>query len=97
MNDLPTLTPTIVNILEYLLQDHPTPHHNWQIANDLQMSGGTTHNALNRLHTAGLVIREWEDDQAMEERRGVRRRYYRLAPDAVDRARNILKAVKADR
>lgn len=77
MESLGRVTPATALVLESLLSDATV----WglQIVKDTAKKPGTVYPILERLEAAGWVTGEWE---TTEERKGPRRRYYRLLADA---------------
>jgi PadR family transcriptional regulator PadR len=59
------------------------------------LPSGTVQPILARLERCGWATSRWEDVEPAKEGRA-RRRYYRLAPDAVEQARYALAAVGVD-
>lgn len=87
MNNLGRITPATALVLEALLSAESV----WglQIVKDTGKKPGTVYPILERLEAAGWVRGEWD---ATEERKGPRRRYYRLLTDARPMAQEYLRA-----
>ncbi|PRB45041.1 PadR family transcriptional regulator [Arthrobacter sp. MYb23] len=96
MENLRRVTPATALVLEVLLSAESV----WglQIVKDTGKKPGTVYPILERLEAAGWVQGEWE---TAEERKGPRRRYYRLLAEArplagefvrTQRSRNALDA-----
>lgn len=90
MDNLGRVTPATALVLEALLSAERV----WglQIVKDAGKKPGTIYPILDRLETAGWVAGEWDTDEA---RKGPRRRYYRLVPDARPLALAYVKTQRA--
>lgn len=62
--------------------------HGWQIAKSTGRSGPTVYGVLDRLVDSGWIIGRWERENPEPNR--PRRRLYRLNPDSVAAARQLL-------
>ncbi|GAA3271787.1 PadR family transcriptional regulator [Paenarthrobacter aurescens] len=90
MKNLGRVTPATALVLESLLSADSV----WglQIVKDTGKKPGTVYPILERLEAAGWVQGEWETS---EERKGPRRRYYRLLADARPLARDFVRAQRS--
>ncbi|YCK83934.1 PadR family transcriptional regulator [Arthrobacter sp. D3-18] len=90
MENLGRITPATALVLEALLSAESV----WglQIVKDTGKKPGTVYPILERLEAAGWVQGEWETS---EERKGPRRRYYRLLADARPLAQEFVRAQKS--
>ncbi|WP_426985754.1 PadR family transcriptional regulator [Pseudarthrobacter sp. Y6] len=86
MENLGRVTPATALVLEALLAAESV----WglQIVKDVGKKPGTVYPILDRLEAAGWVQGEWD---STEERRGPRRRYYRLVAEARPLANEYVK------
>lgn len=77
MENLGRITPATALVLEVLLSAESV----WglQIVKDVGKKPGTVYPILDRLESAGWIVGEWD---TTEDRKGPRRRYYRLVSDA---------------
>ena len=87
MDTLGRVTPATALVLESLLS--ATTVWGLQIVKDTAKKPGTVYPILERLEAAGWVRGEWE---TTEERKGPRRRYYRLLSEARPLAQEYVKA-----
>ncbi|MGF4042362.1 PadR family transcriptional regulator [Paenarthrobacter nitroguajacolicus] len=90
MENLGRITPATALVLEALLSAESV----WglQIVKDTGKKPGTVYPILERLEAAGWVQGEWETSL---ERKGPRRRYYRLLADARPPAQEFVGAQKS--
>lgn len=90
MENLGRVTPATALVLDALLSAESV----WglQIVKDTGKKPGTVYPILERLEAAGWVQGEWE---TTEERKGPRRRYYRLLADARPLAQNFVRTQKS--
>lgn len=90
MDNLGRVTPATALVLEVLLSVEKV----WglQIIKDVGKKPGTVYPILDRLEAAGWVQGEWD---STEERKGPRRRYYRLVTEARPLANEYVKAQRA--
>ncbi|NWL31474.1 PadR family transcriptional regulator [Paenarthrobacter nitroguajacolicus] len=90
MENLGRITPATALVLEALLSAESV----WglQIVKDTGKKPGTVYPILERLEAAGWVQGEWETSL---ERKGPRRRYYRLLADARPLAQEFVRAQKS--
>ena len=77
MDNLGRVTPATALVLESFL----AAERIWglQIVKDSGKKPGTIYPILDKLESAGWIIGEWDTDEA---RKGPRRRYYKLVPEA---------------
>ncbi len=87
MDSLGRVTPATALVLESLLS--ATKVWGLQIVKDTAKKPGTVYPILERLEAAGWVKGEWE---TTEERKGPRRRYYRLVSEARPLAQEYVRA-----
>jgi DNA-binding PadR family transcriptional regulator len=88
MSDGPVrVTKPLLAVLEALLSADDYEAHGWAIMKATGRSGPTIYKILERLAEAKWVTFRWEDE--VEPGRP-RRRYYRLTPNGVARARAII-------
>lgn len=87
MENLGRITPATALVLEALLSAEKV----WglQIVKDVGKKPGTVYPILDRLEAAGWVQGEWD---TTEDRKGPRRRYYRLTADARPLALDYVRA-----
>jgi PadR family transcriptional regulator, regulatory protein PadR len=90
MENMGRVTPATALVLEALLAAESV----WglQIVKDVGKKPGTVYPILDRLESAGWVQGEWDSS---EERKGPRRRYYRLLAEARPLARTYVAAHQA--
>lgn len=90
MENLGRVTPATALVLEALLSAESV----WglQIVKDTDKKPGTVYPILERLEAAGWIQGEWE---VTEERKGPRRRYYRLLAEARPLAQEFVRAQKS--
>lgn len=90
MENLGRVTPATALVLEVLLSVDSV----WglQVVKDVGKKPGTVYPILDRLEAAGWVQGEWD---STEERKGPRRRYYRLMAEARPLAREYVKVQRA--
>ncbi|WP_350309844.1 helix-turn-helix transcriptional regulator [Arthrobacter sp. fls2-241-R2A-172] len=90
MENLGRVTPATALVLDALLSAESV----WglQIVKDTGKKPGTVYPILERLEAAGWVQGEWE---TTEERKGPRRRYYRLLADARPLAQSFVRTQKS--
>lgn len=90
MENLGRLTSATALVLEVLLSVDSV----WglQVVKDVGKKPGTVYPILDRLEAAGWVQGEWD---STEERKGPRRRYYRLVAEARPLAREYVKVQRA--
>ncbi|KQQ89723.1 PadR family transcriptional regulator [Arthrobacter sp. Leaf137] len=90
MENLGRVTPATTLVLEALLSAESV----WglQIVKDVGKKPGTVYPILDKLEAAGWVRGEWD---ASEERKGPRRRYYRLLAEARPLAQEYVATQKA--
>lgn len=81
-------------ILRAMLDAADNEHYGLALMRTTGLKSGSLYPALNRLEKTGLVARRWEDiDPSVEGR--PRRRLYRLTPDGVIQARQVLNQTAA--
>ncbi|MFF2519516.1 PadR family transcriptional regulator [Streptomyces sp. NPDC058086] len=90
------MTPQTQAVLRALLVDPAEELYGLQICSAAELPSGTIHPILARLGSAGWLESRWEDADPSEQGRP-RRRYYRLNPDGVERARSALAVASAKR
>ncbi|RLV51265.1 PadR family transcriptional regulator [Nocardioides mangrovicus] len=73
-------------VLEAMLAEPEREHFGRRIGEAAGLPSGTVHPILARLERAGWLTSRWEDVDPTAEGRP-RRRYYRLTPDGLGRAR----------
>ena len=90
MENMGRVTPATALVLEALLAAESV----WglQIVKDVDRKPGTVYPILDRLESAGWVQGEWDSS---EERKGPRRRYYRLLAEARPLAQTYVAAHQA--
>jgi DNA-binding PadR family transcriptional regulator len=90
MENLGRITPSTALVLEALLSAERV----WglQIVKDVGKKPGTIYPILDRLESAGWVIGEWD---TAEDRKGPRRRYYRLISEARPLAQDYVNVQRA--
>lgn len=90
MENLGRVTPATALVLEALLSAESV----WglQIVKDVDKKPGTVYPILDRLESAGWVQGEWD---STEDRKGPRRRYYRLVAKARPLAKEYVKTQRA--
>ncbi|KSU76055.1 Transcriptional regulator PadR-like family protein [Pseudarthrobacter enclensis] len=90
MENLGRITPATAMVLEVLLSVDSV----WglQVVKDVGKKPGTVYPILDRLEAAGWVQGEWD---STEERKGPRRRYYRLVAEARPLASEYVKVQQA--
>lgn len=90
MENLGRITPATALVLDVLLSAESV----WglQIVKDVGKKPGTVYPILDRLESAGWIVGEWD---TTEDRKGPRRRYYRLVSDARPLAQDYVKAQRA--
>jgi DNA-binding PadR family transcriptional regulator len=76
-------------VLRALLEQPAREMYGVEISTAAGLRSGTIHPLLARWEQAGVLVSRWEQIQPQEEGRP-RRRYYRIAPDAVELVRNAL-------
>jgi len=82
------VTQPTLDVLEALLNAGGSELHGWVIIKETGRAGPTVYRVLERLREAGLVECRWED--LVVEANRPRRRFYRLTPNGVERARALL-------
>jgi PadR family transcriptional regulator, regulatory protein PadR len=85
------LTTAVAKVLAALLEDPTVERYGLDLMRATGQPSGTLYPILMRLQRAGWVVAEWEDVDPAAGRPA--RRYYRLTPDAVVRARTELAAL----
>lgn len=90
MKNLGRVTPATALVLEALLSAERV----WglQIVKDVDKKPGTVYPILDRLESAGWVLGEWD---TTEDRKGPRRRYYRLVAEARPVAQDYVNAQRS--
>jgi PadR family transcriptional regulator, regulatory protein PadR len=89
VRDLPRMTLTAQLVLRALLEQPTKEMYGVEICAAAGLRSGTIHPILARWELAGVLESRWEEVEPREEGRP-RRRYYRIAPDAVEFVRNAL-------
>jgi PadR family transcriptional regulator, regulatory protein PadR len=91
MQERPNLRMTMQTqlVLRALLEDPLHETYGLEICSASGLPSGTIHPILARLETAGWLESRWEEVEPSEAGRP-RRRYYRLSPDGIERARDAL-------
>lgn len=91
MEPLTRKTPATASVLEILMN---TPDAVWglQVVKETGLKTGTIYPILERLEAAGWVQAQWDTDT---ERKGPRRRYFRLSAEAAPLARQYVEAQRA--
>jgi len=87
MGSLSRITPATLDVLEVLLDDK-AEHYGLAIAKQAGLATGSTFPILARLERIGWATSYWEETDAAS--RGPRRRFYRLTPDGMARARALV-------
>lgn len=85
------MTVPLLDVLEVFIQaftDDEGELHGWQIVKSTGRSGPTVYGVLDRLVDAGWISGRWEEENPQPNR--PRRRLYRLTPDGVASARQLL-------
>ena len=85
------VTVPLLDVLEVFIQaftDDEGELHGWQIVKSTGRSGPTVYGVLDRLVDAGWISGRWEEENPQPNR--PRRRLYRLTPDGVASARQLL-------
>jgi PadR family transcriptional regulator PadR len=88
MRRLSRITPAVLDVLAVLVRS-PEDLHGFALAKFAGRPTGSVYVILNRLEEAGMVASYWEPVNAQNEGRP-RRRFYRLNPDGLGAAREIL-------
>ncbi len=91
MYDLTRATPATADVLGVLL-GAGEPVWGLLIAKQAVRPTGSVYPILARLESAGWVVSEWEED---DERRGARRRLYRLTAEGADAATAMVSKLRA--
>jgi len=86
---LPRMTLPAQLVLRALLERPAQEMYGLEISWATGLRSGTIHPILARWEHAGVLVSRWEQIQPNEEGRP-RRRYYRIAPEAVELAQNAL-------
>lgn len=81
------VTDATLDVLEVLLR-RDDELYGWKIAQEIGRATGSVFPILARLEQAGWAVSEWETSE--QSARGSRRRFYRLSPDGMARARAVL-------
>jgi PadR family transcriptional regulator PadR len=81
------ITAPLLDVLEVLLGADDFELHGWAIMKKSGRAGPTIYRMLERLAEARWVTSRWEEEV---EPGKPRRRYYRLTPHGVERARSVL-------
>src|SRR5688572_22550592 len=76
-------------LLRAMLEHPDRATYGLELCNAAGLASGTIHPILARLEGLGWVTSEWEDVDPNEVGRP-RRRYYRLSPDGIEKARDAL-------
>jgi|KBSMisStandDraft_5_1062788.scaffolds.fasta_scaffold585595_1 DNA-binding PadR family transcriptional regulator len=87
MGELSRITPATLDVLDVLL-DEDVEHYGLAIARKAGLATGSTFPILARLERIGWVTSFWEETEAAS--RGPRRRFYRLTPEGMARARALV-------
>lgn len=88
------ITVSVARVLSAFLADPAADRYGLDLMKATDLPSGTLYPILQRLQQAGWVAAQWEQiDPAAEGRPA--RRYYRLTPDAVARARTALAELHA--
>lgn len=84
------VTGPLLDVLEVFLQafNDDTELHGWAITKATKRSGPTVYGILDRLENAAWITGQWEDQHP--ESNKPRRRLYRLTPNGVITARDLL-------
>jgi len=93
--ELERVTQPTLDVLEVLLAADDFELHGWAVIRATGRAGPTVYKVLERLTEIGWVTRRWEDQPADANR--PRRRFYRLTPDGLERARAVLSERRAHR
>ncbi len=80
-------------VLRALLEFPTRERYGLELGQAAGLPSGTIHPILARLEGAGWLVSRWEEVDPKEQGRP-RRRYYRLAPDGAERARDALARVR---
>jgi PadR family transcriptional regulator len=85
------VTGPLLDVLDTFLEafDEHVELHGWAIMRATKRSGPTVYGILDRLEDAGWVTGRWEDHNP--EPNKPRRRFYRLTPDGVTAAHDLIK------
>jgi PadR family transcriptional regulator, regulatory protein PadR len=89
-----TITVPVAKVLAALLSDPAADRYGLDLMKATGLPSGTLYPILVRLERAGWLAARWEDVDPVREGRPARR-YYRLGPDGVTRARAGLAALHA--
>jgi PadR family transcriptional regulator PadR len=90
MGSEPRMTLQTLKVLKVLFSDPLGEHYGLEIANQAGLKSGTIYPILVRLEEYKWVTSDWEEiDPVVEGRRP--RRYYKLSPKGVERARHHLR------
>ena len=87
MDRLPRVTKATLDVLEALMGPDDEPY-GYKIASRSGRKTGVVYPILDRLEEAGWIDSAWEREQRGD--RGPRRRFYRLTPDGLAAARDLL-------
>jgi DNA-binding MarR family transcriptional regulator len=96
MASTPKMSSSVISVLEVFLTDPGTVRYGLELGASTGLASGTIHPVLARLEAAGWLDSEWEQVDPSSVGRP-RRRFYRLTPVGVERARAALGAVAARR
>jgi len=88
------ITQPLLDVLDVLLAADGHELHGWAIMKTTNRAGPTVYKILERLSEAGLVVARWEELDPTANR--PRRRFYRLTPNGVIRAQEILAGKRPD-
>ncbi|WP_238015338.1 PadR family transcriptional regulator [Dactylosporangium sp. AC04546] len=83
------ITQPTLDVLEALLAAEDFELHGWAIIKSTQRSGPTVYKILERLAGGGLLTERWEELGEQDNR--PRRRFYKLTPNGVAQARQVLR------
>lgn len=81
------VTDATLDVLEVLLRSDDELY-GFKIAKAIKRPTGSVFPILARLEQLGWAVSEWETSE--QSQRGARRRFYRLSPDGMARARSVL-------
>lgn len=93
MGETSRVTQPTLDVLEALHEAPELELHGWAIIKQTHRSGPTVYKILERLAGAGHVTARWETEHPDGNK--PRRRFYRLTPNGIEHARDLLAARRA--
>jgi PadR family transcriptional regulator, regulatory protein PadR len=90
------VTLNMLKILRLLLENPDVERYGLELGKAAGVAGNGLYPVLMRLENSGVLTSTWEDTATASEAGRPRRRLYRLTPDGVEYARDVLAEARQD-